>query len=287
MLEDLFSTRGVTVLDWRELERIATNPLQSAVLAVLANALTVRTAAIALDQYQGALARAIETIRKAIQAGDTSGAERSLAEIDRYSGVGLHLATPWRVAIAGAPNVGKSSLVNALAGYQRSVVSPTPGTTRDVVTTLLALDGWPVEVSDTAGWREAETALEGEGITRAGEAIAAADLTLWVLDGAAPPTWPPANLGSFRYVTNKVDLPAGWPHDTVEAVRVSAHTGAGLAALCEAIANWLEPEDPPAGAAVAFTVKLAAGLKLARDLMKEGRSLEALAKLESLCRECD
>ena len=78
--------------------------------------------------------------------------------------VAEHLDRPWRVVIAGAPNVGKSSLVNALAGFARSLVSPTAGTTRDVVTTRIALDGWPIELCDTAGQRESADAVESAGI---------------------------------------------------------------------------------------------------------------------------
>ena len=103
----------------------------------------------------------------------------------RYAPLGRRLTAPWRVVVAGPPNVGKSSLVNALAGYQRSIVAPTPGTTRDVVTTRLAIDGWPVELADTAGVREATDALETQGVRLAREATAAADLCLWVLDASA------------------------------------------------------------------------------------------------------
>ena len=69
--------------------------------------------------------------------------------------VGLRLVSGWRVVLAGRPNVGKSRLLNALAGYERAIVDPTPGTTRDVVTVRTALDGWPVELADTAGLRDA------------------------------------------------------------------------------------------------------------------------------------
>jgi tRNA modification GTPase len=67
--------------------------------------------------------------------------------------LGRHLTRPWRVVVAGAPNVGKSSLINALAGFTRTVVTAVPGTTRDVVATAAAIDGWPVELIDTAGLR--------------------------------------------------------------------------------------------------------------------------------------
>ena len=111
----------------------------------------------------------------------------------------------WRAA-----NVGKSSLVNALAGYQRSVVTETPGTTRDVVSASLAIDGWPVELIDTAGQRGVADPLEEQGIARGRLAVAAADLCLWVVDVTADPIWPDGDAGNPIRVINKSDLPAAW-----------------------------------------------------------------------------
>jgi tRNA modification GTPase len=279
LLEELFAARGVEICTWQQLED---DPLHAAALAVLTGALTVRTAAIALDQYQGALARALEEVRSALTRGDLEAADRVLADLERHAPVGRHLAVPWRVVIAGAPNVGKSSLVNALAGYQRSVVSAVPGTTRDVVTTLLAVDGWPIEVADTAGWRSTGDALEREGVARATAAMAAADLCLWVVDAAATPVWPAADAGPVRVVVNKIDLPAAWPLEGVEAVRVSARTGAGLGELCQAIAGWLVPEVPPPGAAVPFSAAVAAVVTAVRDLVRAGAATAALDRLTGL-----
>jgi hypothetical protein len=111
------------------------------------------------------------------------------------------LTTPWRVTVAGAPNVGKSSLVNALAGYQRSVVSATPGTTRDVVTTVIALDGWPVELSDTAGMRDDAVRWRARKYSRGG-AAREADLCLWVLDAWCA-VWPAVPSQDTRLILNK------------------------------------------------------------------------------------
>jgi tRNA modification GTPase len=187
------------------------------------------------------------------------------------------------VAVAGAPNVGKSSLVNALAGYQRSIVAPTPGTTRDVVTTRLALDGWLIELVDTAGLRADAEALEQEGIVRAREAVADADLCLWVLDGSAPPVWPDEDVEVVLQAINKCDLPPAWnPENISGAVRVSARTGEGLEGLCAAVVARLVPDPPPPGAAVAFTPRLCEGIAEAQRALAAGDAVKASEMITAL-----
>ena len=128
--------------------------------SLLAAVRTERTAAILLDQYSGALEAALAGIFAAIDAGRLDAAKAELrSSLDRAP-IGLHLVDPWRVVLTGPPNVGKSSLINALIGYHRSIVFDQPGTTRDVVTAVTALDGWLVELSDTAGLRESFDPLE-------------------------------------------------------------------------------------------------------------------------------
>jgi tRNA modification GTPase len=255
LLEELFRARGIQVCTWQELERLTGDDAgRAAALAQLAQAPTVRTAAILLDQVHGAFDRAATEVEAALQAKDREKAAHLLDELARFLPVGRHLTSPWRVAILGAPNVGKSSLANRLAGYQRSIVSPVPGTTRDVVTTTLAVDGWPMELIDTAGWHEEAASLEQQGIALARRAAAEADLCLWLLDASAPPQWPKAQLPGLHYIINKIDLPPAWPLDQVQgAVRVSALTGAGVPELLEALSRWLVPDPPAPGAAVPFT----------------------------------
>ncbi len=257
-LLELFATRGVRICSWQEFGRQTTrDPVRGAAEAALPEAPTVRTAGILLDQLNGALGRALAAVRAALERHDVAEADRLLGQLLRYADVGRHLTLPWRVAVLGAPNVGKSSLVNALAGYQRSVVAATPGTTRDVVTTAIAVDGWPVELADTAGLRDTVLDLEGQGIDRARRAARAADLCLWVLDANAAPVWPEAEVPNVRLVLNKTDLPAAWDLEQAPgAIRVSARTGEGIAELCAALASWLMPDPPSAGAAVPFTSEL-------------------------------
>lgn len=219
---------------------------------------TQRTAAILLDQAQGALKRALAEVAKARTDGRDADAEVCLNAIKRYDSVGRHLIDPWRVAIVGAPNVGKSSLLNALAGYQRSIVAPIPGTTRDVVTATLAFDGWPVELADTAGLREGGDNLEGEGIQRARGQLAAADLCLWVCDASGPEPVSKAVFAANNIidpervlpVINKVDLPAAWDWTRMAAIAVSAKTGQGIDSLIRRVVDVLVPDPPPPGAAV-------------------------------------
>jgi tRNA modification GTPase len=254
-LHDLFVSHGLRPCPWPDfLGLTSADSLQADAAAALAEAPTARTAAILLDQYHGAFGRALQTIDAHVARGDVPAARAIAEELARFAPLGRHLVTPWRVVIAGAPNVGKSSLLNALAGYQRSIVAPTPGTTRDLVTVRLAIDGWPVEFVDTAGLRGAAEALEVEGIEQARATAANADLCLWVLDASAVRLEPePASPGVHR-VLNKVDLPLAWDLDAArDAVRVSARTGAGLADLCDNIARWLVPHPPPPGSAVPFT----------------------------------
>jgi tRNA modification GTPase len=283
-LLDLLATRGLQVCSWQELE-YRTNPdsLRAAATVALAKAPTVRTAAILLDQYNGAFATALNAILTALNRGDIEVASTGLDALARRAGLGRRLTTPGRVVVAGPPNVGKSSLMNALAGYQRSIVSPTPGTTRDVVTTRLAIDGWPVELSDTAGLRETKDVLEEAGVGNARTTANAADLCLWLMDASAPPVWLGADVGATRLVVNKVDMPPVWDLNVAAGgIRVSALTQSGIPELCAALSGWLVGDPPPAGAAVPFTERLCAGVETAYRLLKEGQGDEARRILERL-----
>lgn len=288
-LVDLLREQGLQICSWEDFLRRTSGDVLSAAAAVeLAQAATVRTAGILLDQQQGALGRALETIRAALDRADTETASAGLAQLARNAAVGQHLTRPWRVVIAGAPNVGKSSLVNALAGYQRSIVAATPGTTRDVVTTRLALDGWLIELADTAGQRGEAEALEEQGIRQARATAARADLCLWILDASAPPVWPEEKIEAVLHLINKCDLPPAWGlEDAGAAVWVSAKTGAGLPELCAAVIARLVPDPPPPGAAVPFTPRLCEGIAEAQRALADGDREGAGRMVTRLCEDND
>jgi tRNA modification GTPase len=287
-LLDLLCEQGLQICNWKDFLRKTSDDALSAVAAIaLAHAATVRTAGILLDQQQGALGRALDAILAALDRADTATVEEGLTQLVRYAAVGQRLTQPWRVVVAGAPNVGKSSLVNALAGYQRSIVAATPGTTRDVVTTRIALDGWLIELADTAGLRTEAEELEEQGIRRAKATAAGADLVLWVLDASAPAVWSNEKIGTMQYIINKIDLPSVWEMEEKQnAVRVSAKTGEGLAELCAALVRRLVPDPPPSGAAVPFTPHLAGRIVeaqhvlSARDMAETRRIVAALRQNE-------
>ncbi|SKA35471.1 tRNA uridine-5-carboxymethylaminomethyl(34) synthesis GTPase MnmE [Consotaella salsifontis] len=166
------------------------------------------------------------------------------------------LRSGFRVAIVGRPNVGKSSLLNALAERDVAIVSDIPGTTRDVLEVTLDLKGLPVRLFDTAGLRETEDRIEAAGVERARRAMAEADLVLLLDDGQEEAVDPLIHVkqtaGLFTpdadgarspalIVRSKCDLPL----PSIEAARsaelcISTRTGEGLDALIEAIAGRAE-----------------------------------------------
>ncbi len=255
------AARGCQVIAWQQWEyQSADDPLAAAAQIALAAAPTERTAAILWDQAQGALSRALDEIAAHLQAGNARTALACVDSLLQWSALGGHLVEPWRVVLAGRPNVGKSSLINALLGYPRAIVHDTPGTTRDVVTTTTAFDGWPVELSDTAGLHASTDALEAAGIRVAQSRLAAADLPLLVFDASSPwadederlaNDWPTA-----LRIHNKCDLTdssaavAGQP----AGLLTSATGGQGIDDLQREIARRLVPQSPAAGQAVPFAV---------------------------------
>ena len=143
-----------------------------------------------------------------------------------------------RVAMIGRPNAGKSSLLNGLLGEERAIVTPIPGTTRDVIEESADFGGVPVVLSDTAGLRDTCSEVERIGVERAIDTARSADVLVVVVDSSVPPEPLPDEVGPARTVIalNKCDLPLAWPTDRVDrltaegfrTVRTSARTLFGL-----------------------------------------------------------
>ena len=157
-----------------------------------------------------------------------------------------------QLAIVGKPNVGKSSLFNALSGASRAIVTDVPGTTRDLITEVIDLHGLRVTLVDTAGLRPAADIVEAEGVARARRARDVADLVLVVVDGSAPLDAEDEEVLDETVdvrrvvVSNKADL---GENGQAEFLRVSARTGDGLGALRAELMRALDVEardDPPA-----------------------------------------
>ena len=183
--------------------------------------------ALSLDAAREMAAEAARRVRAAL-----AGAE-----------AGARLREGFNVVIAGPPNVGKSTLMNALARRDVSIVSAIPGTTRDLVEVSLELRGYPVTLVDTAGIRETEDPIEREGVARARRRAEEADLTLWLSDAAEPIDAPLPGGGPVIAVLTKADRrpasgicrqPPGGP------IGISALTGAGLDQLLDAVADLAE-----------------------------------------------
>jgi tRNA modification GTPase len=247
---------GCIVVDGQQFEPdTALTRLQRAAAHALAQASTERTSLILLDQYHGALDRALRQLADDLATNRPARARQLVSELLGRADVGLHLTTPWQVVLAGRPNVGKSSLINALVGYQRAVVYDTPGTTRDVVRVATAIDGWPVELSDTAGIRSADDPLEALGVDRARQQLRQADLLVVVGDATAPAVDISDLLAHVTadvlHVLNKCDLCPEWVPDD-QTLLTSAVTGQGVADLVRAIGRRLVPDPPTQGSAVPF-----------------------------------
>lgn len=239
----------------------------------LIRARTDKSAGIALDQVSGALSQWVVELRERLldilvqveAAIDFPEEEIELLRrselIDKISGLSqkikdISLTYEWgrlfregaKVCICGRPNVGKSSLLNALLGADRAIVTPIAGTTRDVIEEAINLDGLPVRLWDTAGIRESEDQIERIGVDLSREHVSKADAVLVVLDGSQVLTTEDKSLldqvtsKKVLVMINKADLPArlavnelGPLVDGRNVCTVSAKTREGIAALKQSL----------------------------------------------------
>lgn len=191
-------------------------------------------------------------------AGDLAEIVESLAEVQQKARQGSLLREGMQVVIAGRPNAGKSSLLNALAGRESAIVTDIAGTTRDVLKEHIDINGMPVHIIDTAGLRESPDKVEQIGIERAWKAIAEADRVLFVVDSTDTAVidpyeiWPefmarlPENIPT-TVIRNKADLSAETvgiqqlttQHGNVSVIGLSASTGEGVELLRQHLADTM------------------------------------------------
>ena len=205
----------------------------------------------------------IDFLQKADAQGQLTRLQQTLARITQSASQGAILREGIKIVIAGQPNAGKSSLLNALAGAELAIVTPIAGTTRDKVSQLIQIDGVPLHVVDTAGLREALDEVEKIGIERAWAEIESADAVLFLHDLTQQ--------NAINYVAedvriigaigqklqkntpvidvwNKIDVvPAGGSAHAVGGIAISAKTGSGLQALRQRLLEVVGWQSAPEG----------------------------------------
>lgn len=235
--------------------------LRSVIDRHLAHARSRKTAGLILAQASNSLGDDLQIL---LNGACTDNAQK--AAIRRrhaeWNDVAEHLTKPWRVVLAGAPNVGKSSLLNAIAGMERSIVSILPGTTRDAVEVDTLIDGWSFRFVDTAGIRQSsDDEIEQQGIRKSQQEAARCDVLCLVSDdesGIPEQTDQhgfPALPKHTVLVRNKADLRKDradpqqstrpvLAQENPSVISVSAHTGEGLTTLLQWIKNAVVPVEP-------------------------------------------
>ncbi len=234
----------------------------------LINARTDRARKLAQTASEGELARVFFAVRDALlsvsaellavvdfpeeEIEETGGIEQILAQVhqkltdlcDGYE-QGRLIREGAKVALVGCPNVGKSSVLNCLTGTDRAIVTEIAGTTRDVLTEDLNVDGIPIRLMDTAGIRESEDVIETMGVEKSRRALDEADIAVLVLDGSRPVNDEELALleeiktRTHLVLANKTDLPSVWTAEKYDAVPFCAKTGEGRRTLLSLLSQRL------------------------------------------------
>ena len=225
----------------------------------------------------------IRELRSMIQNREWARAQQAVRTILRWTRFGQHLTAPWRVILCGKTNVGKSSLINRLAGFERAVVHHVPGTTRDRISLRTALDGWPVELMDTAGLRvDPADSIERQGIELARQEIKRSDLVIAVFDASEPWTADDQQLWSdeLRHgllVWNKIDRAIA--SHRPRGIAVSAATGEGIDRLIATIVERLVPDHPEPGDLIPVSDAQVSRLRKLLSRLEQQKWGESLALL--------
>ncbi len=288
ILQDL-SKCGFEILSADQyLEQQSIGNIRAEALAAASKATTELAAAHLLAQYHGALENALHELRKTINDTDSTESLLVVDSLLRSYALAKRLTTPTRIVIAGPPNVGKSSLINCIAGYERAIVFDQPGTTRDVINIATAIDGFPVDLSDTAGIRTSQDELESEGIDRARQQIQIADIVLFVFDIRAEfdEAWYREHQLLLHdeqqqiLVFNKSDLVSGSQAQT-NGILISAKTGSGIDQLFNAISKLINPDDLTVGCPLPFLPRHENVLQQIRRHLVADQKAEAIELIDT------
>lgn len=198
-----------------------------------------------------------------------------------------------RCAILGRPNVGKSSLLNALLGYDRAIVTNIPGTTRDTIEEKAVVGGVLLRLLDTAGLRETEDVVEQLGVERSLAAAESAELVLAVLDGSCPLEEEDESVLAAAkaapkaiLLRNKADMPLLWEREDV--LSISARTGAGLNELEEAVKALFPPEETAAVGEVLTNPRQADAVRRALEYIRAAQeAMDALVTPDAVLTEIE
>ncbi len=223
---------------------------------------TTQDSALMLLRQLEILPNEITKIKALVTKQDFANAIIRVENILSWADFGRHLTSPFQIVLFGEPNVGKSSLINALAGFNRTIVHETPGTTRDSISHLTAMNGWAVEIRDTAGIRRTTDEIENKGIEVVYEVVEKADLLIQVSD----PSTQKGTLLEYEElnqriaekpvlkVWNKIDVTSEETRKSLDLERqqvlVSALHSEGIDQLINVIIERLVPQSPSVDQAI-------------------------------------
>ena len=287
ILDDLQQAGFPTVHSEQHLSRSEQGTRAELILA-LSKTSTDLAAAHISAQLQGSLERALHDLVQTVEKNPQDGVLATEVLLKRFQ-FAQRILQPTHIVISGLPNVGKSSLINQIAGYERAIVYDQPGTTRDVVKITTAIAGIPVEISDTAGIRTTSDDLESEGIERAQQQIRMADIVLFVFDVTQKfdNQWFDEQtklMGSGQkqiIVLNKCDLPRE-AETPPESILVSAKTGEGMDLLFEAITRLLNPAAVEVGQPMPVSKRQCGLLQKVLERLKSGNPEEAISLVREI-----